>query len=146
MEPVWHPEPLAVLAAAWFPGEPSSVGDAREFVRGVLGDDCPVLDDVLLMASEIASNAVRHTRSGKQGGWFDLTVSKARNTVRVAVADRGSPSEPGIPDDSGGRFGAEVLTGGRGLRIVDALANGWGHGGDAHGRVVWFEVTDKPSD
>lgn len=76
------------------------------------------------MASEIASNAVRHTRSGALGGWFDLTVSKARNTVRVAVADRGSPSEPGIPDD-GGHFGAGVLTGGRGLRIVNALANGW---------------------
>lgn len=34
MELVWRPEPLAVLAAAWFPGEPASVGDAREFVRG----------------------------------------------------------------------------------------------------------------
>jgi hypothetical protein len=32
------------------------------------------------------------------------------------------------------------LTGGRGLRIVDALASKWGYAGDELGRVVWFEV------
>ncbi len=46
--------------------------------------------------------------------------------------------------DDGGELG--VLTGGRGLRIVDALADGWGYGGDELGRVVWFEVTGKPAD
>ena len=34
-------------------------------------------------------------------------------------------------------------TGGRGLRIVDALAAKWGHAGDELGRVVWFEVEDR---
>jgi hypothetical protein len=39
-----------------------------------------------------------------------------------------------------------VLTGGRGLRIVDMLATKWGHAGDELGRVVWFEVTAKPGE
>jgi serine/threonine-protein kinase RsbW len=135
-------ERLAVLAADWFSGEAAAVGQAREFVRGVLGGTWPGLDDLLLMVSEVASNAVRHTASGDDGGWFDLTISVADYTVRIAIADRGGSSEPLIPDD-GGEFG--VLTGGRGLRIVDALADRWGYTGDELGRVVWFELTGKPA-
>jgi anti-sigma regulatory factor (Ser/Thr protein kinase) len=134
-----------VLAADWFPGEGAAVGLAREFVAGVLGRDWPGLDDVLLLVSEIASNAVRHTASGDGGGWFDVMVSLAGHTARVEISDRGSSSEPRIPHD-GGELGAGVLTGGRGLRIVDALADGWGHGGDELGRVVWFEITGKSDD
>lgn len=134
-------ERAAVLAADWFPGEPASVRECREFVRGVLGQCWPGLDDVLVMVSEIASNAVRHTASG-DNGWFDVTVSVTGFTARVAVADRGSSSEPRIPN-GGGEL--DALTGGRGLRIVDALAGRWGHGGDELGRVVWFEVTGKPT-
>jgi serine/threonine-protein kinase RsbW len=135
-------ERLAVLAADWFPGEAASVREARKFVAGVLGADWPGLSDILVMVSEIASNAVRHTASG-DGAWFDLTVSVTGDTARVSVADRGSSSEPRIPDDGGH---TDALTGGRGLRIVDMLANGWGHSGDELGRVVWFEVTGKPGD
>ena len=136
----------AVLAAEWFPGEAAAVGLAREFVAGVLGADWPGLDDVLLLVSEIASNAVRHTASGDHGGWFDVAVALDGHTARVEIADRGSSSEPRIPGDDGGELGVDVLTGGRGLRIVDALADRWGHGGDELGRVVWFEITGKPGD
>jgi anti-sigma regulatory factor (Ser/Thr protein kinase) len=132
----------AILAADWFPGQSAAVGQARKFVAGVLGESWPGLDDVLVMVSEIASNAVRHTASG-DGGWFDVTVSVTGNTVRVEIEDRGSSSEPRMGDD-GGRFGENVLTCGRGLRIVDTMADGWGHSGDELGRVVWFEVTAKP--
>ncbi len=133
-----------MLAVDWFPGEAAAVGLAREFVAGVFGRDWPGLDDVLLLVSEIASNAVRHTASGDGGGWFDVTVSLTGRTARVEISDRGSSSEPRIPDD--GELGVDVLTGGRGMRIVDALADRWGHGGDELGRVVWFEITGKPDD
>jgi anti-sigma regulatory factor (Ser/Thr protein kinase) len=135
-------ERLAVLAADWFQGQAAAVGQARDFVRGVLGSTWPGLDDLLLMVSEVASNAVRHTASGDSSGWFDLTVSAAGYTVRIAIADGGGSSEPLIPDGSG-EFG--MLTGGRGLRIVDALADRWGYTGDKLGRVVWFELTGKPA-
>lgn len=141
MAPAVQAERAAVLAVDWFPGDAYSVWQAREFVRGVLGERWPGLDDVLVMVSEIASNAVRHTASG-DNSWFDVTVSVTGLTARVAVVDRGSSSEPRIPDGGG----LDALTGGRGLRIVDALADGWGHGGDELGRVVWFEITGKSDD
>src|SRR6266851_3049023 len=138
MAPAVLAEGPAVLAADWFPGEAAAVGLAREFVADVLGKQWPGRDDVLLLVSEISSNAVRHTASGDPGGWFDMVVSLAGHTVRVEVADRGGSTEPHVPDDDGGGLGTDVLTGGRGLRIVDALADGWGHGGDELGRMVWF--------
>jgi anti-sigma regulatory factor (Ser/Thr protein kinase) len=142
MAPAVQAERAAVLAVDWFPGDAASVRQSREFVRGVLGESWPCLDDVLVMVSEIASNAVRHTASG-DNSWFDVTVSVTGYTARVAVVDRGSSSEPRIPDSGGG---LDALTGGRGLRIVDTLADRWGHGGDELGRVVWFEVAGKSDD
>lgn len=138
MAPAVQAERSPVLASDCFPGEATAVGQAREFIRSVLGDDWPGLDDVLLMVSEMASNAVRHTASG--GSWFDVSVSGVSDTVRVSISDRGSSSEPRMPDDG---VGEDVLTGGRGLRIVDALADKWGYAGDELGRTVWFEVTGK---
>lgn len=131
-----EPDRAAVLATAWFPGHAAEVGQARDFVRGVLGDDWPALDDVLLLVSEIASNAVRHTISGRDGGWFDLTISVADDTTRVAIADQGSATKPRLEGED-----ASEMTGGRGLQIVDALADRWGHAGDEAGRVVWFEIS-----
>jgi len=121
-------------AAALFTGRAAEVGRAREFVRSVLGVDWPELDDVLLLVSEIASNAVRHTASADEGGSFTLTITVSTGTVRVEVADSGSSSAPRLQPDQ------DDLTSGRGLRIVDTLASCWGHTGDELGRVVWFEM------
>jgi anti-sigma regulatory factor (Ser/Thr protein kinase) len=133
---------LAVMVADWFPGTTEAVGHARRFVAGVLGGDCPGLDDVLLMVSELATNAVRHTASGAPGGWFDLTVSvsAAAGVIRVTVTDCGSASEPCMRP--GGAHPGE-LDGGRGLSLVNALADKWGYTGDQHGRVVWFELSAR---
>ncbi len=89
------------------------------------------------MVSEVASNAVRHTASGDSDGCFDLTISAAGDAVRIAIADGGGSSEPHIRIGDGE---PDVFTGGRGLRIVEALASRWGHTGDELGRVVWFEM------
>lgn len=129
-----------VVATACFAGNPSEVCQAREFVRGVLGENCPVLDDVLLMVSEIASNAVRHTASARENGWFDLTVCRADGTIRIAVGDQGSASGPQLADSGDG---SESGTAGRGLRIVNTLSRRWGHAGDDKGRVVWFEMNAR---
>lgn len=131
-----------MLAQLWFPGHAPAVGLARRFVAGVLGEGFPGLDDVLVLVSEVASNAVKHSASG-DGGAFEIAVAVARESVRVEVSDQGSVSEPRLADDD---QPADVLTGGRGLRIVDMLATKWGHVGDELGRVVWFEVTAKPGE
>jgi anti-sigma regulatory factor (Ser/Thr protein kinase) len=112
----------------------------RAFVASQLGDDWPGLDDVLLLVSEISANAVRHTASGS-GGWFRVALSMTGLTARIEVSDDGGSSRPKVADSS---EDAGIMTGGRGLRIVDVLADRWGHCGDELGRVVWFEVTGKP--
>jgi serine/threonine-protein kinase RsbW len=130
-------ERLDVLAADWFPGDAASVRYARDFVRGVLSEDSPRLEEILVMVSEVATNAVRHTASGGEEGWFDITVCAIGDGVRASVGDSGGSSVPQMPRD-----GAEpdAMIGGRGLRIVDQLADRWGHSGEELGRVVWFEI------
>jgi anti-sigma regulatory factor (Ser/Thr protein kinase) len=113
---------------------------ARSYIAGRLGADWRGLDDVLLLFSEIASNAVRHTASGNDST-FRVAVRVTGPTVRVEVGDDGGSSSPEVTDSGDD---AAVVTGGRGLRIVDVLADSWGHRGDELGRVVWFEVTSKP--
>ena len=131
------PSRAATLAQLWFPGQASAVGQARRFVASVAGEDFPALDDLLVLVSEVAANAVKHTASG-DGGAFEIAVCVSENAVRVEVGDQGGASEPRLADHDG--VSADALTGGRGLRIVEALATKWGHAGDELGRVVWFEV------
>jgi anti-sigma regulatory factor (Ser/Thr protein kinase) len=147
-EPLAAPGPLVEVVCGSFPGQAEQVGKARRFIRDVLGQDWPRLDDVLILASEIASNAVRHTASG-DGGIFEVSVAvfAAADTVRVAVTDQGGSSEPVIAHRSDAGAGlAAMPAGGRGLRIVDVLADRWGYRGDELGRTVWFEIVAKPTD
>jgi len=88
-------------------------------------------------ASTLAT-PVRHTASGGEEGWFDITICAIGDGVRVSVGDSGASSVPQIPRDGGE---PDVMTGGRGLRIADQLADRWGHSGEELGRVVWFEVS-----
>ncbi len=135
-----QPDPAAAeLVQAQFPGHASAVSQARRFVADVLGDDFPGRDEVLLLVSEIAANAIRHSASG-HGGEFEVTVSVTGGLVRIEVGDQGGASEPRL---TGQDAAPDALTGGRGLRIVDALATKWGHAGDELGRVVWFEVEGR---
>ena len=105
-------------------------------MAGVLGENFLGRDDVLLLVSELAGNAVQHSASG-DGGEFEVAISMADGLVRVEVGDQGGGSGPRLSGEDGS---GAVPTGGRGLRIVDALAAKWGLAGDDLGRVVWFEV------
>jgi anti-sigma regulatory factor (Ser/Thr protein kinase) len=115
-----------------FLGARHEVRNVRAFVRGAV-DGCPVADDVVLLASEVAANAVVHTASG-QGGTFTVVVRRGGQAVRVEVHDGGSQAAPGA---SAAGFHASS---GRGLGLVESMASRWGHLGDRDGRVVWFEV------
>ena len=54
-----------------FPGLPAIVPSARRFVRGILVGS-PRADDMELITAELASNAIRHTPSGQDGGEFTV--------------------------------------------------------------------------
>jgi anti-sigma regulatory factor (Ser/Thr protein kinase) len=116
-----------------FPGSPDQVHHARDFVARALAG-FPAVDDAVLLASEVVTNAVVHTASG-DGGAFAVMVCRDGNRARIAVRDGGADKVPVTrPVNRGGESGL-------GLGLVDVLADRWGHDGDARGRVVWFEVS-----
>jgi hypothetical protein len=115
-----------------FPGRPDQVRRARDFTRRTLGP-CPVTDGAVLLVSELATNALKHTATGL-GGRFDVTILGDVSSVMIAVTDSGSGSIP-----VSGAPGPEDVAG-RGLGLVEFIAERWGHCGGPHGRTVWFEL------
>jgi anti-sigma regulatory factor (Ser/Thr protein kinase) len=116
-----------------FPGLPAIVPSARRLVRGILADS-PRAHDMELITAELVSNAIRHTPSGAVGGEFTLTVRTEPGWTRVEVSDAGT-GEWSAPRD-----GSHDDEYGRGLAIVAALADKFGHDVRASGQTVWAEV------
>jgi len=92
-----------------------------------------VQDEAILLVSELATNALEHTASGR-GGYFDVTVLGGEASVLIAVTDNGSDKEPAQVE-----LDPEAETG-RGLGLLELIAERWGHCGGRHGRTVWFEL------
>jgi len=116
-----------------FDGSPEEVRNVRNFVRQTI-QGCPVADDVILLASELATNAILHTASGV-GGTFSVYVHAQDGCVRTEVHDLGSGTAPSVcRSGSPGESGA-------GLKVVDTVADRWGFHGGKRGRVVWFEMS-----
>jgi serine/threonine-protein kinase RsbW len=84
-----------------YPGSPATVSHARRDVRAILGP-CPevVADDVELVVSELAANAIRHSRSGADGGTYLVRITHCVTEkvpyIWVEVHDQGNPSWDGI--------------------------------------------------
>jgi anti-sigma regulatory factor (Ser/Thr protein kinase) len=108
--------------------EDSSASDARAFVtRHLLEHDLEhLVDDVQLVTSELATNAIAHAHTT-----FMVTLEALDESVRLEVLD-GSPSEPVM-------MKAQPMdTGGRGVAIVNALSREWGSSASlAGGKSVW---------
>ena len=115
-----------------FAGRPDQVARARDFTRRTLGS-CPVIEDAVLLVSELATNALKHTTTGL-GGRFDVTILGGVSSVMIAVTDSGSGSTP----VSGAPSLEDVA--GRGLGLVEFISERWGNCGGRHGRTVWFEL------
>ena len=118
-----------------FPGANGQVGRARLFVGEVLGG-CPVADDAVLLTSELVTNAIAHTASGR-GGKVIVTVYRAGTRVRIDVKDDGSDHAP-VAHPVG-----EARESGFGLELVELIADRWGHCGGQRSRVVWFMLEWK---
>jgi anti-sigma regulatory factor (Ser/Thr protein kinase) len=93
----------------------------------------PVREEALLVTSELASNAVRHSGS-RSGDEIELKAELVPEGVRIAVTDTGrSNSEPAV------RAGDQNGPGGFGLRVVQALGRRWGARRNG-GLCVWVEL------
>lgn len=114
------------------PPVPESVGVARQRLRTHLSIvPVPCVDDVVLAASELLTNAIRHGQ-----GPVVLRVWPGSEVLRVEIIDRG-PAVTLQPR----RRGHEA-EGGWGLQIVEAVAARWGVDPvePGPGKAVWFEV------
>lgn len=130
METPEAPEKVAFERA--YPGAASQARRVRADLAEITAA-CPVADDLILLASELAANATTHSRSGQPDG--RLTVRAGLypgDYAYVEVIDQGGEWTEPKPDDERGR----------GLAIVAAIAGdgNWGIDGDAACHVVSFQL------
>lgn len=127
------------------PHGPAGVGQARHRMREQLrsnGVSDAVVDDAVLILSELLSNACRHGRPlGRHTdvGDGDILAAWRVDTgggLTVEVTDGGGPTRP-VPATP-----SVTARGGRGLNIISALAQEWGVRDDSSGEVtVWAHVS-----
>ncbi|AVH96430.1 ATP-binding protein [Streptomyces sp. WAC00288] len=126
------------------PHGPAGVGEARHRMRDELyrsGVAESVVDDAVLILSELLSNACRYARPLGRADRGDGDVRAAWRVdpgggLRVEVTDGGGPTRP-VPSTP-----SVTARGGRGLNIISALAQDWGVRDSATGEVtVWVVVT-----
>lgn len=126
---------------ASFPAEPAAVSSVRRRLRARLEEDGleGVVDDVVLICTELMANAILH---GCLGGLpetiLKVTVVWSDAQLRMDVRD------PSNVRPQKRKFCASRTTG-RGLRLVDELSDRWGVETDPSGRgkTVWTEL-DSP--
>lgn len=131
------------------PHGPTGVGEARHRMRKELrssGVADSVIDDAVLILSELLSNAYRHGRplspesggrDGEDGGIRAAWQVDERGRLTVEVTDGGGPTRPHPATPS------VTARGGRGLNIIGALSLDWGVR-DAVGEVtVWAALSTR---
>ncbi|WP_369395158.1 ATP-binding protein [Streptomyces sp. CG1] len=144
--------------------DPTEVGRARRWARsrlaglGIAADE-PLAETLILLVSELVTNAVVHTgrtavlRLSLPGAEAEAEAAERAEalekteraeaveeadppvaaTVRVEVADCSSRAP--VPRCAGGD-----ATGGRGLALVDCLADRWGWSPEGAGKSIWCEL------
>ena len=117
------------------PGNPSSAGAARRFVRDVLitWGRQELIELTELLANELVTNSVLHADSE-----VELAVNMEGDRLRVEVRDE-NPQAPIRRD-----YSLSAATG-RGLVLVEELSADWGSERANDGKVVWFELAGEAS-
>ena len=105
------------------------VGVARRAIATwLLERGCRTGDDAVLVLSELVTNAIVHAAAG-----CTVEVRHRDDLLRLEVRDR-SPQAPVM------RLVGPSDVGGRGLHVVDAVAEAWGWEPTADGKRVWAIV------
>jgi len=89
-----------------------------------------LIPDASLVVSELATNAIVHA-----GTYLEVTLTREPAALRVAVADGGPPLPEGHPAPP-----RPIATSGRGLYIIQSIAQRWGSDPTPNGKRVWAEL------
>jgi len=115
------------------PCEPASVPAARHWAVEHLGQMYAApggaADDAQLVVSELVSNCVR-----ADAQCFALVLDGHHHAVHIEATD----DAPGLP---AARPASPTDPHGRGLFIVDRLADDWGVTPEGPGKTVWADLT-----
>jgi serine/threonine-protein kinase RsbW len=124
-----------ILARRTFSGLPGQVSVARRWLAQMI-DGFAASDEVLLACSELATNAIMHSDSGRPGGQFTVRLAIRQDIVRVEVLDQGGAWKRTQEAEDASQCG-------RGLTIVAAITDSWGIVGDHQGRTTWCEIRSE---
>ncbi|MEV5146502.1 ATP-binding protein [Streptomyces sp. NPDC052727] len=97
-------------------------------------------DTLTLVTAELCANAVRHGHVAGRDFRVCLTTAPATGTVRIEVTDTRGERLPRLPAPAPE---ADPRDGGRGLLLVEALADRWGwtpRADGGPGKTVWAEL------
>jgi anti-sigma regulatory factor (Ser/Thr protein kinase) len=110
-----------------------AVPRARHALRQVLSARVPgaPFDVLELLLSELVTNAVQHSTQGRT---VAVAVLRRENSIRIAVVDHTSALP--APGEAVDLFDEH----GRGLLLVEAMAEEWGSYPVPDGKVVWCDV------
>jgi anti-sigma regulatory factor (Ser/Thr protein kinase) len=131
-----------LVASAAYQPEPTAAAAARRFVRdtlqswvvgGAAVDSRALVDDAVLLTSELVTNAVVHAGTPVQ-----VTCKLAAGEVEVVVSDA-HPNRL-VPEPAESEHSATERTSGRGLLLPAALANAWGVTYGQAAKAVWFRL------
>jgi serine/threonine-protein kinase RsbW len=134
-QPAQTPAPEAPEAVRLEHDYPGTASQAHR-VRGdlaVIAAGFPAAENLILLTSELVTNAILHSRSGHPGRTFTVRVVLYPGEYTwVEVVDQGGIWAKDEHDEEHGR----------GLAIVAAIAGdgNWGIDGDEASRVAWFRL------
>jgi anti-sigma regulatory factor (Ser/Thr protein kinase) len=125
--------------------EPERVAGARQHVRQLLHDwsSEEQVDSAVLLVSEVLTNVLVHTDgdallvaevSGDRYGSDGAGGRRVRVEVTDASDDLPHKRQPG-----------ELASSGRGLVLMELLADAWGVDPRGEGKSIWFELYEAPT-
>ncbi|MFE7550006.1 SpoIIE family protein phosphatase [Streptomyces gardneri] len=119
--------------------EPERIAEAREQLRQLLHDwtDEDQLDSAVLMVSEMVTNVLVHT-DGDALLIAEVACGERSRRLRVEVSDQSDE----LPHK---RHPGEMASSGRGLLLMEMLADAWGFAPQGEGKSIWFELNEPPA-
>ncbi|WP_217140433.1 SpoIIE family protein phosphatase [Streptomyces sp. AC627_RSS907] len=119
--------------------EPARIAYARWHLRDLLHDwpDEEQRDAAVLLLSEMLTNVLVHTDTDALLV-AEVSGEPGERRIRVEVTDNGDD----LPHR---RRPGEMASSGRGLMLIELLADAWGVAPRGEGKSIWFEVYESPA-